>query len=32
MAGEEKPTVSGGMVIDLGKDIKIKGIDFSRVC
>ncbi|KAL4483862.1 hypothetical protein ABPG72_006237 [Tetrahymena utriculariae] len=32
LAGEERPTVSGGMVIDLGKDIKIKGVDFARIC
>lgn len=24
--------VAGGMIIDLGKDIKIRGVDFSRVC
>ncbi|KAL4437687.1 hypothetical protein ABPG74_012362 [Tetrahymena malaccensis] len=32
LAGEERPTISGGMVIDLGKDIKIKGVDFARIC
>ncbi|KAL4505576.1 hypothetical protein ABPG73_004461 [Tetrahymena malaccensis] len=32
LAGKEKPTISGGMIIDLGKDIKIKGVDFARIC
>ncbi|EWS75881.1 transmembrane protein, putative (macronuclear) [Tetrahymena thermophila SB210] len=32
LAGEERPTISGGMIIDLGKDIKIKGVDFARIC
>ncbi|EAS04238.2 transmembrane protein, putative (macronuclear) [Tetrahymena thermophila SB210] len=32
LAGDEKPTLSGGMIIDCGRDIKIKGVDFSRVC
>ncbi|KAL4454324.1 hypothetical protein ABPG74_012281 [Tetrahymena malaccensis] len=32
LAGDEKPTISGGMIIDCGRDIKIKGVDFSRVC
>ncbi|EGR32144.1 hypothetical protein IMG5_095090 [Ichthyophthirius multifiliis] len=31
LAGDEKPTISGGMVIDLGKDLKIKGVDFPRL-
>ncbi|KAL4500474.1 hypothetical protein ABPG72_003425 [Tetrahymena utriculariae] len=32
LAGDEKPTISGGMIIDCGRDIRIKGVDFSRVC